>query len=94
MDNQEPKEGILLSDEEHEAIIKEVAKRDGLEQFLFHTKPNEFNFAISKAQHLKTVKAVFEAMDKILRQTEYQGVFSCWESNYEALKKQLQAKNG
>ena len=43
---------------------------------------------------LKTVKAVFEAMDKILRQTEYQGVFSCWESNYEALKKQLQAKNG
>jgi len=48
--------------------------------------------AILKAQHLKTVKAVLEAMDKILTQTEYQGVLSCWESNYKALKKRLEGK--
>ena len=83
---------ILLSESEHEAIIKDVAKREGLEQYLFHTKPNKFNIAISQAQHLKTVKVVLEAMDKILTQTEYQGVLSCWESNYKALKKQLEGK--
>ena len=57
MDNQEPKEGMLLSDEE----LKNINNNMPLE-----AKYGDVFIEIARTQHLKTAKVVFEAYTEIL----------------------------
>ena len=77
MDNPEPKEGMLLSDEEIQETI-------GFRVWAIH------HGQITKAQHLKTVKACTDGLEQKFEETD-DGWFISFK-DYEALKKQLEGK--